>query len=92
MGIGNKIKDAVGIEGNTWEYLRPIVGYNVANITIGGVTNPLSKYHQQFLNYVEGLDTRMTGTISTIAGVFDAITDLAMGFITDRTKSRLGKH
>ncbi len=92
MGIGNKIKDAVGIEGNTWEYLRPIVGYNVANITIGGVTNPLSKYHQQFLSYVEGLDTRMTGTISSIAGVFDAITDLAMGFITDRTKSKFGKH
>lgn len=92
MGIGNKIKDVVGIEGNTWEYLRPIIGYNVANITIGGVTNPLSKYHQQFLNYVEGLDTRMTGRISAIAGVFDAITDLAMGFITDRTKSRLGKH
>ena len=92
MGIGNKIKDVIGIEGNTWEYLRPIIGYNVANITIGGVTNPLSKYHQQFLNYVEGMDTRMTGTISTIAGVFDAITDLAMGFITDRTKSKFGRH
>ncbi len=92
MGLGNKIKNAVGIEGNTWEYLRPIVGYNVANITIGGVTNPISKYHQQFLNYVEGLNMKATGRISAIAGVFDAITDLAMGFITDRTKSRLGKH
>lgn len=92
MGFGNKIKDAVGIEGNTWEYIRPIIGYNVANITIGGVTNPLSMYHQQFLNFVEGMSTGMSGIISTIGGVIDAITDLAMGFITDRTRSRFGKH
>lgn len=92
MGIGNKIKDAVGIEGNTWEYIRPIIGYNTACITTGGVTQPLNMYHQQFLNFVEGMDTRLTGTISTISGVIDAITDLAMGFITDRTKSRFGKH
>ena len=92
MGLGNKIKNAVGIEGNTWEYLRPIVGYNVANITIGGVTNPIGMYHQQYLNFVEQMDTKMTGTISTIGGVIDAVTDLAMGFITDRTKSKLGKH
>ncbi len=92
MGFGNKIKDAVGIEGNTWEYIRPIIGYNVACITTGGVTNPISMYHQQFLNFVEGMSTGMSGIISTIGGVIDAITDLAMGFITDRTKSRFGKH
>ena len=92
VGIGNKIKDAVGIEGNTWEYLRPIVGYNVACITTGGVTNPISMYHQQFLNFVEGMSTGMSGLISTIGGVIDAVTDLSMGFITDRTKSRFGKH
>ena len=92
MGLGNKIKNAVGIEGNTWEYIRPILGYNTACITTGGVTNPLGMYHQQFLNFVEGMDTRLTGTISTISGVIDAVTDLAMGFITDRTKSRFGKH
>ena len=92
MSIGNKIKDAVGIEGNTWEYIRPILGYNTACITTGGVTNPLGMYHQQFLNFVEGMSTGMSGLISTISGVIDAVTDLAMGFITDRTKSRFGKH
>lgn len=92
MGIGNKIKNVIGIEGNTVEYLRPIIGYNVANITIGGVTNPLSKYHQQYLGFVEGLEPGAIGLISTIGGFFDAITDVAMGFITDRTKSRFGKH
>lgn len=92
LGFGNKIKDAVGIEGNTVEYLRPIIGYNVMCITTGGVTNPISMYHQQFLNFVEGMSTGMAGVISTIGGVIDAVTDLAMGFITDRTKSRFGKH
>ena len=92
MGFGNKVKDAIGIEGNTWEYLRPIVGYNAACITTGGVTEPIGSYHQQFLNFVEGLSPKMSGRISAISGVVEAIFDLAMGFITDRTRSRIGKH
>lgn len=92
LGLGNKIKDAVGIEGNTWQYLRPIIGYNTACITTGGVTNPIGMYHQQFLTFVEGMSTKTAGIISIIGGVIDAVTDLAMGFITDRTKSRFGKH
>lgn len=92
MGIGNKIKDIVGIEGNTWEYIRPMVGYNCANITLGGAGYPINLYHQQFLNFVEGLGTEITGTISMINGLIDAVTDVAMGIITDRTKSKYGKH
>lgn len=92
MGLGKKIKYLVGIEGDAVKYLRPIVGYDCANVTLGGAGYPISLYHQQFLNFVEGLRPGVTGTISMIAGVFDAITDVAMGVITDRTKSRFGKH
>lgn len=90
--IGNKVKDIVGIEGNTWEYIRPMVGFNCANITLGGAGYPINLYHQQFLNFVEGMSTKVTGTISMINGVIDAISDVAMGVITDRTKSRFGRH
>ena len=34
----------------------------------------------------------MTGTISMINGIIDAFSDVAMGVITDRTKSRFGRH
>ena len=90
--VGNKIKDIVGIEGNTWEYIRPMVGFNCANITLGGAGYPINLYHQQFLNFVEGMSTKVTGTISMINGIIDAFSDVAMGVITDRTKSRFGRH
>ncbi len=92
MGFGEKVKNAVGIEGNTWEYIRPMLSYNCANITLGGANYPINLYHQQFLNFVEGMNTKVTGTISMINGIIDAVTDIAMGLITDRTKSRFGKH
>lgn len=92
MGFGNKVKDALGIEGNTLQYLRPMLSFNCANITIGGAGYPLNLYHQQFLNFVEGMSTKVTGTISMINGIIDSFTDIAMGIITDRTRSRFGKH
>ncbi len=90
--IGNKVKDIVGIEGDTKEVLRPMVNYTCANITLGGAGYPLGQFHQQFLAYVEGLDTEIAGRISLIAGLWDAVSDPVMGLVTDRTKSRLGRH
>ncbi len=92
MGLGAKIKDAVGIEGKTTEYIRPMVNYTCANITIGGAGYPINQFHQQFLSYVEGMSTGMAGRITLISGLWDAISDPIMGIITDRTKSRFGRH
>ncbi|MCR5783186.1 MAG: MFS transporter, partial [Clostridia bacterium] len=49
------------------------------------------QFHQQFLAYVEGLDTEQAGRISLISGLWDAFNDPVMGIITDRTKSRFGR-
>ncbi len=92
MGLGNKIKDIVGIEGKTGETLRPMVNYTCANITLGGAGYPLGQFHQQFLAYVEGMRTGMAGRITLISGLWDAISDPMMGLITDRTKSKMGRH
>ena len=90
--IGDKIKDVVGIEGNTKEVLRPMVNYTCANITLGGAGYPLGQFHQQFLAYVEGMKTGMAGRITLIAGLWDAVSDPVMGIITDRTKTKMGRH
>lgn len=92
ISLGNKIKDIVGIEGDLKTALRPMINYTCANITIGGAGHPLNVYHQQFLSYVEGLSTRQSGKISLISGLWDAISDPMMGFITDRTRSKMGRH
>ncbi len=92
MGLGEKLKNVVGIEGGTKEYLKPIVGYTSANIMLGGAGYPLNLYHLQFLTFVEGLGTKTAGTISLISGLVDAFADPVMGYITDHTRSRFGRH
>lgn len=90
--IGAKIKDAIGVEGDFKETLRPMVSFTCANITIGGAGYPLNQFHQQFLAYVEGMSTGSAGKITLIAGLWDAISDPVMGILTDRTKSKMGRH
>lgn len=92
MGLGERIKNIVGIEGKTWEFVKPMIGYNAASITLGGAGYPIGLYHQQFLTFVEGLSASRAGNISGISGVVDALTDVMMGAITDKTRSRYGRH
>ncbi len=89
---GDKIKDIIGVEGKFSRAFWPKAGYTCANITIGGAGYPLNQFHQQFLAYVEGMKTGMAGRITLIAGLWDAVSDPIMGVLTDRTKSRFGRH
>lgn len=92
MGAIDKLKDAAGIEGKFGTYIKPMASYTCANITLGGAGYPINLYHQQFLSFVEQMPTGVTGKISMINGIIDAISDVAMGLITDRTRSKYGKH
>ncbi len=92
MGLGAKIKEITGFEGDVKRTLRPMCNYTCANITIGGAGYPINQFHQQFLSFVEGMSTGKAGLISLISGLWDAISDPLMGIITDRTKSKLGRH
>ncbi|MBO5395592.1 MAG: MFS transporter [Clostridia bacterium] len=89
---GNQLKNAAGIEGNFATYIKPMAGYTCANITLGGAWYPINLYHQQYLSFVEQMPTHITGTISMINGIIDAVSDVVMGLITDRTRSKYGKH
>ncbi|MBR3596089.1 MAG: MFS transporter [Clostridia bacterium] len=89
---GNKLKNAVGIEGNFGTYIKPMAAYTCANITLGGAGYPINLYHQQYLSFVEQMPTDVTGVISMINGLIDAVSDVVMGIITDRTRSKYGKH
>lgn len=90
--ILEKIKDAAGIEGDLKSYVKPMASYTVANITLGGAGYPIGMYHQQYMNFVEQMPTSVTGTLSMIGGLVDAVSDVLMGLITDRTRSKYGKH
>lgn len=90
--IGDAVKRAVGVEGSFKEAILPMVGYNSASILFGGSGYIISLYFLSFLTEVEGLSVRQAGMVMFFAQIWDAVTDPAMGIITDRTRSRFGKH
>ncbi len=90
--IGNAVKKAIGVEGSFKEAILPMLGYNFINIFSGGSGYVISLYFSAFLTDVENLSLAQAGLVVMLATVWDAVTDPAMGIITDRTRSRLGRH
>ncbi len=85
-----KIKKLIGVEEGT--KLKPMIAYNSAIFFTGGGPYVLGSYLLPFLTHVEGLSTEQYGTVALFSCICDAITDPIMGLITDRTKSKLGRH
>ena len=90
--FGERVKKAIGIEGSAKEAVYPMLSYSATNISTSGASYFFDLYYIPFLVYVEGLSTTQVGFIILIKSIWDAITDPMMGIITDRTRSRFGKH
>lgn len=90
--MGERLKRAIGIEGDFKQTILPMIGYNSASILFGGGGYIISLYFLSFLTEVEGLQPAQAGMVILFAQLWDAVTDPAMGIITDRTRSRFGKH
>lgn len=90
--LGERIKKAIGVEGSFKETIKPMLGYNSASILFGGGGYIISLYFLAFLTEVEGLSPAQASAVILVSQIWDAVTDPAMGIITDRTRSRFGKH
>ncbi len=90
--MGEKIKNAIGIEGTFKETVWPMIQYCFANIFMGGGGYIISMYFTVFLTNVVGLKIEQATFIMMIATVWDGINDPIMGLITDRTRSKYGRH
>ncbi len=90
--LGEWLKRAVGVEGSFKDAIMPMIGYNSANILMGGSGHIISLYFMSFLTEVEGLQPAQYGIVVLFAQLWDAVTDPAMGIITDRTRSKYGRH
>ncbi len=90
--MGEKFKKAIGVEGTFKETVVPMINYCYTNIFLGGAGYIISMYFSIFLTKVVGLDIRYAGFITMIAVVWDGINDPIMGIITDRTRSKYGRH
>lgn len=92
MNLGERVKKAIGVEGSFKETILPMIYYSCTNIFAGGAGYIIGLYFLPFLTEVENIDTNLAGLVVMFATVWDAVTDPAMGIITDRTHSRMGKH
>lgn len=90
--FSERVKGALGIEGDTKTVVFPMLSYTATNIATSGAGYINGLYYIAFLTYVEGLSGSQIGLIMLLKSIWDAITDPMMGIITDRTRSRFGKH
>ncbi len=90
--MGERFKKAIGVEGRFVDTVWPMIQYCFANIYIGGGGYIISMYFTVFLTNVVGMDLQHATFIIMIATVWDGINDPLMGIITDRTRSKYGRH
>ncbi len=90
--MGERFKKAIGIEGKFTDTVWPMIQYCFANIFMGGGGYIISMYFTVFLTNVVGMELKYATFIIMLATVWDGVNDPLMGIITDRTRSKYGRH
>ncbi|MBR6634477.1 MAG: MFS transporter, partial [Clostridia bacterium] len=90
--MGERIKKAIGVQGDFKTTILPMINYSYANMYMGGAGYIISMYFTIFLTDVVNLSLNQAGMVVMFATVWDAVTDPVMGIITDRTRAASGKH
>jgi GPH family glycoside/pentoside/hexuronide:cation symporter len=71
--------------------LRKKIAYSVPAFALAVVGIPVYVYIPKFYTDVVGINIAMLGTILFSVRIFDAVTDPAIGYISDRTRTRFGR-
>lgn len=90
--MGERIKKAIGVQGDFKTTILPMINYSYANMYMGGAGYIIGMYFTVFLTDVVNLSLNQAGIVVMLATIWDAVTDPVMGIITDRTRSKTGKH
>ncbi len=87
-----RFKKAIGVEGTFKETVWPMIQYCFANIYMGGGGYIINMYFTVFLTNVVGMKLSSATFIIMLATIWDGVNDPIMGIITDRTRSKYGRH
>ncbi len=87
-----KILKLLGVKGTFKNDVIPMINYSSANITTSGSGYVISLYFTLFLTGVVNLKPEQAAIVTFIAGIWDAVIDPFIGIITDRTRSKYGRH
>ena len=67
------------------------IGYGIGNYGMTWINGIMSAFFMLYLTNVSFIDAGVAGVLIAVSKVFDGVSDLIMGGIVDRTKSRFGK-
>ncbi len=87
-----KILKLIGVKGTFKNDVIPMINYSSANITTSGSGYVISLYFTLFLTGVVNLKPEQAAIVTFVAGIWDAVIDPFIGIITDRTRSKYGRH
>ena len=90
--MGERLKKAIGVQGDFKTTILPMINYSYANMYMGGAGYIIGMYLTVFLTDVVNMSLNQAGIVVMLATIWDAVTDPVMGIITDRTRSKTGKH
>ena len=90
--LGERFKKAIGVEGKFIDTVWPMIQYCFANIFLGGGGYIISMYFTVYLTNVVGMELKHATFIIMLATIWDGVNDPIMGIITDRTRSKHGRH
>lgn len=71
--------------------LKESISYGLGNLGICLITTVFSVFAAYFYTNVVGISILHVGSIMLIGGIVDAISDIVMGMIVDKTNTRWGK-
>jgi GPH family glycoside/pentoside/hexuronide:cation symporter len=71
--------------------LRKKIAYSAPAFALAVVGIPVYVYIPKFYTDVVGINIAVLGTLLFSVRIFDAVTDPAIGYISDRTRSRFGR-
>jgi len=67
-----------------------IVGWGLGSLGLAVILNTLNVLLIAYLTLVVGIEPALAGSLVLLAKLYDVATDLPMGWLTDRTRSRWG--
>lgn len=92
LSPGRRALGFLGFDSAFRKAFPSMINYNWAVFLGNGSFYILGLFFIPFLTRVEGLSTAQAGVVVLCAKLCDAVTDPIMGILTDRTRSRFGRH
>jgi GPH family glycoside/pentoside/hexuronide:cation symporter len=69
---------------------RVVFGWGLGSLGLAVILNTLNVLLIAYLTLVVGLEPALAGSLVLVAKIYDVLTDLPMGWLSDRTRSRWG--